>query len=208
MLLGNGDGTFLPAVTYAVGMNPQSVGGPDRRPPTIIAANRQDGTVSVLRGTTSGTFEQAADTYTVGNNPTCLIVANLSGQLDVVTTNSGSHSISVLRGNGDGTFQQTTDTYQVGINPQSVTAGNINGHLSLVVANAYSNSVSVLRGIGDGTFQAASSYSVGDDAYGVTAGDFNNDGISTSPQPISATIPSPSCSAEPTARSWSRPTLE
>src|SRR5262249_39147305 len=67
VLPGNGDGTFGPAETFAVGRQPAAVvvadvNGDGR--PDIVTADYGDGTVSVLAGE-GGTF-QPRQTYPVG----------------------------------------------------------------------------------------------------------------------------------------------
>jgi hypothetical protein len=175
VLLGNGDGTFQSAVSYSVGLHPDTVTvGEFNGQVDIVTGNQGDNTVSVLLGNGDGTF-QSAVTYKVGSKPYDVAVADFNGLTDIVTANYGSNTVSVLLGKGDGTFQSAV-SYPVGDNPAAVAMGQIAGALDIVTANAFSNSVSVLKGNGDGTFQAADSYAVGKDAFGVGLGDFRNDG--------------------------------
>jgi hypothetical protein len=67
VLLGRGDGTFLPAVTYEVGRDPVAVAVGDFSHDgnlDIVTANSADNTVSVLLGRGDGTF-LAAVSYPV-----------------------------------------------------------------------------------------------------------------------------------------------
>ena len=108
MLLGNGDGTFQPEQTYAVGGEPYSVAVADlgNGHPDIIVANVEDSTVRVLLGNGDGTF-RPQQTYSVGNAPWSLAVADLgNGHQDVIVVNSGDSTVTVLLGKGDGTFTQ------------------------------------------------------------------------------------------------------
>ena len=60
VLLGNGDGTFQPQRTFAVGSDPTAVAVADLTGdgnPDIITANRDSNTVSVLLGNGDGTFQ-------------------------------------------------------------------------------------------------------------------------------------------------------
>ena len=76
VLLGNGDGTFQPQVTYAVGSRPgRDRGGRlHRRRPTstwpspTVPTTPSAGTVSVLLGNGDGTFQPQV-TYAVGVGP-------------------------------------------------------------------------------------------------------------------------------------------
>ncbi len=182
VLLGNGDGTFRPAVTYNVGGSPHSVVVGDFTGNGILdlaTANYTDNTVSVLLGRGNGTFEPAI-AYRVGNNPECVTVGDFTGDgiLDLATANSSDNTVSVLLGRGDGTFLPAV-AYPVGNSPESVTVGDFtnDGNLDLATANYQDNTVSVLLGNGDGTFLSADTYAVGNNPYSVTVGDFNNAGL-------------------------------
>ena len=70
VLLGNGDGTFQPPQTFAVGADPDARGGgrPDRRRhPRHRHRQRRNDTVSVLLGNGDGTF-QPPQTFPVGES--------------------------------------------------------------------------------------------------------------------------------------------
>jgi len=188
VLLGNGDGTFQAAVTYAAGSRPNSVTSGDFNGDgklDLAVANSNLGpppardSVSVLLGNGDGTF-QAAVSYSAGTAPGSVTSGDFNGdgKPDLVVANFDSNTVSVLLGNGDGTFQAPV-SYLAGASPSSVTSGDFNGDgkPDLVVANYNSSTVSVLLGNGDGTFQAAASYDVaGDFAASVTSGDLNGDG--------------------------------
>ena len=69
VLLGNGDGTFQPQVTYAVGQVPQALVAGDFTGDghlDLAVANSGDNTVSVLLGNGDGTFQPQV-TYAVGS---------------------------------------------------------------------------------------------------------------------------------------------
>ena len=101
VLLGNGDGSFQPAVGYAVDAGPHGVSVGDMNGDGIldlvvpnIAADAQ---VSVLLGEGNGTFAAKTD-YPVGNNPTFVALADFNGDglLDIATSNSGSSNATIL----------------------------------------------------------------------------------------------------------------
>jgi FG-GAP-like repeat/Cep192 domain 4 len=144
----------------------------------LIAADSNDGSVSVLLGNGNGTFQPPAS-YDVGSAPNWVAVGdfNRDGKLDLAVVNQNSFNVSVLLGKGDGTFQAAVE-YAVGMFPLSVTVGDFNGdgNLDLAVTNDGSNNVSVLLGKGDGTFHSAVNYSTGVNPVGVAVGDFNRDG--------------------------------
>jgi uncharacterized protein (UPF0548 family) len=204
VLLGNGDGTFQPAVNYSVGTNPVSVAvsdvNGDDKPDLIVAAsgsnpNFFDSSVSVLLGNGDGTFQPAVN-YSTGPHTTSLAVGDFNGdgKPDLAVANYGSHarnytdaSVSVLLGNGDGTFQRAVN-YSGGSLPLSVAVGDFNGDgkPDLAVGNygwlKSDYGISVLLGNGDGTFQAAVGFPfdpTGATIYepdSIAVGDFNGDG--------------------------------
>ena len=138
VLLGNGDGTFQPAVKYTVGSGPSSIvvgdfnwdGKADLAVASVgLAPPRElaNGSVSVLLGNGNGTF-QAAVTYDNGflAPPVYGITAadfNGDGVLDLAIASSGNVGIHI--GNGDGTFQAVA-TYP-SPSPVSLVAGDFNG---------------------------------------------------------------------------------
>ena len=150
VLLGSGDGTFLPAATYTVGSDPVSVAVGDFNHDgnlDIVTANAGDSTVSVLLGRGDGTF-LPANVIESNGPPSAVAVGdfNHDGNLDIVTANTGAFdyaplefgpgTVSVLRGRGDGTFLPAA-TYTVGYGPDSVAVGDFNsdGNLDLATAN-------------------------------------------------------------------------
>jgi len=203
VLLGNGDGTFQPAVSYSSGdCDPYSVTLADVNDDghaDIIAANSchalngggctNPGSAGVLLGNGDGTFRPgvpyAADEQ---GNVVSIAVQDLNGDghIDIVMVSADSAVISVLLGNGDGTFQPEvsypTNTYQ----PGSLGIGDVNGdgHPDVIVASYCQNVstcsngvVSVLLGNGDGTLHSPVKYNAGGFAStSVAIADVNGDG--------------------------------
>ena len=205
VLLGNGDGTLQPAVSYGSGgktTNSLAVGdvNGDGNPDLVTgnscasSNNCTSGTVAVLLGNGDGTF-QAAVSYGSGGEATDSVAiadVNGDGKPDlmvanqcVTSSNCTSGTVAVLIGNGDGTFQPALSYGSGGQTAYSVAVGDINGDgkPDLIVANQCpssdncANTVGVLLGNGDGTFQSAVSYGAGgSQAASVAIGDINGDG--------------------------------
>ena len=172
VLLGNGDGTFRPAVQYAVGSDPNAIvagnfGGDGHL--DLATANLVDDTISVLLGKGDGTFQPQA-TYAVGPSPQSLVAGNFRGESrsDLVVADAGG--VQLLLSNGDGTFQPA-ETLDGGSDGPLVAGDfNVDGHLDLA------NASGVFLGNGDGTFRPLIPFT-GANGYGLAGdGDFNGDG--------------------------------
>jgi hypothetical protein len=181
ILLGNGDGTFAPAATYATGADCIAIAVGDFNGDgklDLITANRAAYTISILLGNGDGTFANHVD-YTTGTEPMAIAVGDFNGDgyLDVAEVNNADNTLSIFLGVGNGTLQNPV-TYAVGSGPIAIVTGDFNGdgYLDLATANTGSNNISVLIGKGDGTFLAAAFYATGDDPDGMLAADLNGDG--------------------------------
>ncbi len=183
VFLGNGDGTFQAATSFATEPNTSAysiaVGdfNADGNPDLVIVNKQGSSTVSILLGNGDGTF-QSQTSYAVGSNPSAVAVADVNGDgdADLVVVNQDDNTVGILLGNGDGTFQPQT-AYPVGNTPQSVEEADLNGDgvVDLVVANSVDNTVSVLLGKGDGTLQAQVSYPTANSPVAIALADVNGD---------------------------------
>jgi hypothetical protein len=161
VLLGNGDGTFRPAVAYvlngqyAVSVATGDVNG-DGNPDVVVATVNYSATttsvggIEVLRGNGDGTFQTALQYSSGGFESLGVAVAdvNRDGKLDLLAASLcassdskgncvGSGTVTVLSGNGDGTFK-TAVAYAAGGNvTYHVVAADINGdgNPDLITAN-------------------------------------------------------------------------
>jgi hypothetical protein len=190
VLLGNGDGSFQPAVTTDVlntGIALSVVVGDfngDGLPDVALAtgASTTHPAVEVLLGNGDGSFQEDHLVLSVGQNPFSVAVGDFDGNgaLDLVTANSGSGTVSLLLGNGDGSFQPRIDLV-VGAAPRAVAVGDFNGDglLDLVTAQQLSDTVSVLLGNGDGTFAPPLVFAASGEDFtpsSLAVGDVNGDG--------------------------------
>lgn len=191
VLLGNGDGTFRPPLTYdTIGLNAYSAAlvdvNSDGHLDLVVANECQSatscsGAVSVLLGNADGTFQAPVNYSSGGYYAMSVAVEDVNGDgyPDVVVANlcasinpdgscnSGSE-LSVLLGNGDGSFQSPVSYSSGGNGNLSVAIGDVNadGYPDLVVTMPQSGSdgsgaVAVLVGDGDGTFQPAVAFGSG-----------------------------------------------
>jgi hypothetical protein len=202
VLLGNGDGTFQPAVTYSQIFGVAAVAAADvdgdGKLDLLLATNcgtggSYMGCVGVLSGKGDGTFATALTYSSGGYSPGAIAVGDVNGdgKADLVVAHCGTVSgcgagnVGVLLGNGNGTFAAGVVYGSAGIYPDGVVIADVNGDgkADLVVANSSTSfsvnagDLGVLLGNGDGTFQAAVAYPAG--GYGsasVAVVDVNGDG--------------------------------
>jgi hypothetical protein len=167
VLLGNGDGTFQPAVPYSSGgyWGPDAVvivdvngdGTPDLVAPNYCLSGSTcpgPGDVAVLIGLGDGTFQQPVSYNSGGYHAFLVAVGDVNGDghPDLVVANecdsaSCNHGVAgVLLGNGDGTFQAAQTYSSGGSTPYAVVVADVNGDgkPDVLMANAFSNTVGVL----------------------------------------------------------------
>jgi hypothetical protein len=185
VLLGNGDGTFQPAVEYAAGAGPSGIVAGDFTGDgklDLAVTDRNSNDVAVLLGKSNGRFG-APIFYPAGSEPNAIAAGDFNGdgKLDLAVTDvgfdDGSNDVSILLGNGDSTFGAPV-SYAVGLYPEAIAVGDFagSGHQSLAIANEEAASVSILLGNGDGTFQPAVSYATGIGPVSLVAGNFTGNG--------------------------------
>jgi hypothetical protein len=218
VLLGKGDGTFLPAQNYVVDGYPKAVAVGDFNGDgklDIVTANTPPtsppgGTVSVLLGNGDGTFQPALNYVlpaqsTGSQTPSSVAVGdfNKDGKLDLAVTAGtyipgtpgqwvptyGYHTYyyipptpsqrngyaNVLIGNGAGGFAADNSYALSGALPTSVAVGDFTGNGKLDLAVTDGPGLGVLLGNGDGTFGAETQFATGSPPQSVAVGDFNGD---------------------------------
>ena len=160
VLLGNGNGTFQPAVNFPVGGSPNSVvvsyfNGDSIQDLAVASSVSSSTSVSVLLGNGNGTFRPAMSFPAGGlglpmtsgdfNNDTFqdVVIGSISPFMNGV----------VLLGNGNGTLRPPLNA---AIGGSSLVAGYFNndGILDIADVASISNRIRVHVGNGDGTFRA------------------------------------------------------
>jgi hypothetical protein len=149
-LLGNGDGTFQPAVilSYCDGANDVAVAdvNGDKRPDLVVAncgTNNcpEEGIVAVLLGNGDGTFQAAIPYDSGGSAGFWVATADVDGdgKPDLLAANSFSNNVGILRGNGNGTFQPAVTYGSGGLYPVTIVSTDLNGDgkPDLVVMNEF-----------------------------------------------------------------------
>ena len=181
VLLGNGDGTFQPQVTYAVGDGPDAHRGGGlhrRRPPRPGRRQLRIPTTSPCCWATATARSSPQVDYAVGSSRSSIVAGDFTGdgQLDLAVADSLGNTVSVLLGNGDGTFQPQV-TYAVGIEPDAIVAGDFtgDGRLDLAVANG-NGTCRCCWATATARSSPRSTYPAGSTPVAIVAGDFNGDG--------------------------------
>jgi hypothetical protein len=186
VLLGNGNGTFQPALSSNAGAEQFGVAigdfNNDGKPDLALIAGSELG---VMLGAGNGSFVRPAQLYALGTEPVYISAGdfNNDGNLDVVVANEGiigPSSISVFLGNGDGTFQPPTNLpLPTDAAPSDVEVADLNGDGNLDIVSCNNNELylSVYLGNGDGTFQAPSRVYSSFAPLSIRTMDFNGDGI-------------------------------
>ena len=179
ILMGKGDGTFAPAVTYPVGTNPVFVLKRDLNgdgKPDIVVVNQGSNSVSVLLGKGNGRF-LPQKTFAAGTAPVAAVTGdfNRDGKIDIAV--AGSKGVSILLGNGNGTFQ-AAKTYSASGPMRGIVelSARQDGIEDLIGIDSASQRFVLLPGVGNGTFGAPVFYPVDRVPTQIVAGDFNHDG--------------------------------
>ena len=176
ILIGNGDGTFQPPVSYTAGTTPDAVAplALDNGTQLLLVANFASNNVSILQADASGTLSPLA-TLPTGSGPNGFAVGDFgNGHQDFAVANHNDNTVSVFMGDGDGTFAPGA-TLATGSGPANeIAIGDFNGDgkLDLATANVNDGTVSVFLNNGNGTFAAPATYAVGASPSCIAAGAF------------------------------------
>jgi hypothetical protein len=206
VMLGNGDGTFQPAVNYPL---PNCADVPavgdfngDGNLDLAVSDSGSTGSVLILLGNGDGTFQPAVSYPTQPYSQGVQVGDfNNDGKLDLVMC--GWEWVTVLLGNGDGTFQPPIVTTPPD-HPNAIGIGDFNhdGNLDVVATQEY-GTAQILLGNGDGTFTYVGSHNVPNPTDQITMADLNHDGnldlITTGQSYLSVSLGNPDGTFQPAA---------
>ncbi len=181
VLPGKGDGSFGPAVDYAVGPSPYTLIAADfnadgKLDLATLDAYESANRVWVLRGRGDGTFQPAVSSASVSTEGH-LAYADLNhdGKLDLIIPDRLASAMEVMAGNGDGTFQPgkeylaATQPLSIGILPLG------DGNTSLITADNAGSGLFLFFVNNDGTVQSPELQMIGSRPSAVATADLNGD---------------------------------
>jgi FG-GAP-like repeat/Domain of unknown function (DUF4214) len=189
MLLGNGDGTLQPAVTFHLNAAPYEIVAADfnrdGKPDLAISNSSPATSISILFG--KGTSFDPPVNYAFGAWHMIAADFNRDGWVDLAGI--ASNGVNVLLNNRNGSFQ-TPQIYSLTLPAMVLAAGDVNrdGKIDLIAvsryentSNTYQRTISVWLGNGDGTFNKSpistvSNWGIGSGPYSIALGDFDRDG--------------------------------
>lgn len=164
--LGNGDGTFMAAVSVNASGTLLDMVAVDLNKDNnldLVATVATTGMVDVFDGNGQG-FAAPRSFSTTGTFPYGLTTADVNndGNPDILAAHLSSGNVGVLLGNGTGGLTAAA-AVSVGTNPVFVSVGDLNGDkkLDFVTGSTTTNNVSLVLGNGDGTFGTATPFAAG-----------------------------------------------
>ncbi|CAF4886753.1 unnamed protein product [Rotaria sp. Silwood1] len=188
ILLGTGNGSFLPIQTYPTGLNsgPRAIAVADFNGDgqlDIAVANHNGNNLGIFFGYRNGSFmPQQIYPTGLGSAPISVTICdfNNDGRLDIAVANFGTHTIGIFLGYKDGMFfNQKTYPLEDFSSPVFAIGHDFNhdGQMDIVVANKNRGNVGVMFGYVSATFRSLPAYPIGNSSKPncVTVGDFDND---------------------------------
>ena len=185
ILLGNGDGTFQPQQTIAVGDAPRGIAvlDVDGDGDVDVANTNSGGTgsFSVIRNNGNGVFGFAAIYEGGGTGEWSMVSADMNedGLLDLImgTNTTASREILIQKSNGNGAFSFLSRRPSGGYS-WMLNSGDLNGdgHEDIVSINSSSNNGAILLGDGAGNVGAATTVPTDPFALATDIGDIDGDG--------------------------------
>ena len=182
VLIGKGDGSFAPIVTYPVGLAPVTIVADDFNgdgKTDLVALDAELGIVNkawVLLGKGDGTFQPAVSTATgTGSGYLSYVDLNHDGRLDLIIADQSASAMTVMLGNGDGTFQPSTE-YLAASQPVSIQPIPLqDGNTMLLIPDTLSTEVVALFVTSDGTVMSPLLHTTGQLPAAIATADLNGD---------------------------------
>lgn len=183
VLIGNGDGTFQPRVTYPAGDLPRGMAVLDMDgdgDTDVVTANANSSDLSLFFNNGAGVLSPQVRIQGGGAAEWGLAAGDMNedGILDLVVGAQFSQRVIVMRGNGNGTFTQAGVTENVGGGVWMIVLGDVNGdgHLDAALANGTSDSAAILLGDGQGNLAVHQTTAIADWVVATDLGDLDGDG--------------------------------
>src|SRR6185369_10662804 len=151
VLIGNGDGTFMPPVGYPTGSGPRAIATLDYDgdgKPDLAVVNTTVENISILKGVGDGTFAAAATLF-AGMQPDTIATGDFNGdgRADLAIGNFTNNNLMIFMNTGlPASPFSNVGSVQVGANPDGLTTGDFNGDgkVDLASANYGSNDTTIL----------------------------------------------------------------
>jgi hypothetical protein len=182
ILLGRGDGTFLPQQSISVGGLTHGIAALDVDGDAdidLVSATESGNAMYMSLNNGSGVFSSATSFDSGGNGEYALASGDMNGDSisDLVVGTRNDQRIRVLTGNGNGTFTQTSNQVAGGLTWKLV-LGDVNndGKLDVANVNSFSNNGTILLGLGNGSLSPPTSYPFDGHMVASDLGDLDGDG--------------------------------
>jgi hypothetical protein len=178
--LGNGNGTFAPAVEYPANLGVQSIvvadfNGDSKSDVAIV--NQVSSDVSVLLGDGAGGFGAAVN-YAVSTFPLAIVCGDFNGDgfKDLAVAHNSAGKVAVLINNGNGTFAAAVNYTTTSPAQRSITLGDYDGDSKIDLITAGSGGLYMMKGSGNGTFAAPVQFANTNNIRSAASGDIDGDG--------------------------------
>jgi hypothetical protein len=185
VLLGKGDGTFAPAVSYPVGEFAGTIVAADFNGDgnvDLAALDTQMGIANytnkvwVLLGRGNGTFKPALSTATgTGSGYLSFADVNNDGNVDLIIADEFASAMAIMLGKGDGTFQPSKEYVSAAQTVVTAPIPLTDGTTSIFSPDAASNSLMLSFIETDGTVDNPQLLTVGVGPASIAAADLNGD---------------------------------
>lgn len=182
ILLGDGDGTFAPQVTYATGTGAHGIALLDANGDAawdFVTTAYSNSNLRLRLNDGNGAFG-APTNFDGGGNGEWPVAAgdfNNDGIMDLVAGLADSQKVAILLGLGNGTFA-APQAFNAGGFTWQLAVGDLNGdgNLDVAVANGGTANGGILFGNGAGALGAVTNYAGGGSMVASDLGDLDGDG--------------------------------